>query len=248
MRLLLDSEWLIQMMEKSAPTPQERIIALFDIVDDWLHAPRVECLTLPAELLSHPPERLIHYLTTQAKLINIDEPKLFAHQVLFMLFTALQTTNETTRAQHFKHAKTALSALMQAQTPQRRLAPILFGFGLVFTLCLGIYLGSRTIEGDRMASHLNNTRASTKPTVANPNGHGLSPMEVSELLTKIEQMRRGSCRFIEAIQIPDNHKDTYINVVVNGQAPKSRLEMDIAQTYLQKVQCTYTPMLMMNSK
>lgn len=254
MRVLLDSAWLIHMMEKASTRPEGKILAMFDIVQDWTQAPRIESSQATTDILSSPPQGLLSFIADQAKLLHIQEPELFANQALFMLFTALQSQDLASRSQHLTHAKTALDALMQAQRPAKhRRGSWLLAGGMILALCIGLYVGSQILRDNGIdASPSQQTsqatsRTSTAKTLSDDSSK-LSPMEVSELLSKIEQMRRGSCRFIEAIQIPDKDKDTYINVVVNGQAPKSRIEMEVAKGYLQKVQCTYTPMLMMNSK
>ena len=38
---ILNSTWLVKMVEKSAKTPQIRLLSLFDILDDWTEAPGV---------------------------------------------------------------------------------------------------------------------------------------------------------------------------------------------------------------
>ena len=38
---ILNSEWLIKMLEKSSQTPHGRLLSLFDILEDWLDAPNV---------------------------------------------------------------------------------------------------------------------------------------------------------------------------------------------------------------
>ena len=38
---LLQSDWLIRMLKKSADTPQLRMLNLFTILDDWIDAPNM---------------------------------------------------------------------------------------------------------------------------------------------------------------------------------------------------------------
>lgn len=68
------------------------------------------------------------------------------------------------------------------------------------------------------------------------------------MYAKFNQMRTGTCQFPEAIQIPDKHKAVYIERVVGGQLPNDLTDLAIANTYLEKVRCNYTPVLMANSK
>ncbi len=38
---ILNSPWLIKMLEKSSKSPHGRLLNLFDILEDWLDAPSV---------------------------------------------------------------------------------------------------------------------------------------------------------------------------------------------------------------
>ena len=44
-----------------------------------------------------------------------------------------------------------------------------------------------------------------------------SPEQTAALIAQIEQMRHGNCHLIEAIQLPDNIKGIYMNMVVMGK-------------------------------
>ena len=71
---ILNSNWLIKMLEKSSQTPHGRLLSLFDILEDWLNAPNVALNVASAirEAISEPiynPEHakiLQDYLTLEA--------------------------------------------------------------------------------------------------------------------------------------------------------------------------------------
>ncbi len=36
---ILNSAWFLEMLKKAGATPRERLLALFDILGDWVNAP-----------------------------------------------------------------------------------------------------------------------------------------------------------------------------------------------------------------
>ena len=67
------------------------------------------------------------------------------------------------------------------------------------------------------------------------------------MYAKYEQMRNGTCQFPEALQIPDKDKAIYLENVVGGKLPTNLNDLAIANIYLEKVRCNFTPMLMAHS-
>ena len=73
------------------------------------------------------------------------------------------------------------------------------------------------------------------------------PKLTADMYSSLETMRGGDCRFIEAWMIPEADKKVYVENVVGGQVPTTLHDQMIAQRYIQKIRCNYTPMLMQNS-
>ena len=68
---ILNSPWLIKMLEKSSKTPRGRLLNLFDILDDWLEAPNVVAPNVSEQLKkglkSQAPEKiLLDFLALEA--------------------------------------------------------------------------------------------------------------------------------------------------------------------------------------
>ena len=76
----------------------------------------------------------------------------------------------------------------------------------------------------------------------------LTAIDASRMYAKYEQMRQGTCQFPEALLIPDKHKSIYLENVVGGKVPTDLDDLSIANFYLEKVRCNFTPMLMAVSK
>lgn len=76
----------------------------------------------------------------------------------------------------------------------------------------------------------------------------MSAQDASIMYAKYEQMRNGTCQFPEALQIPDKDKAIYLENVVGGKLPTNLNDLAIANIYLEKVRCNFTPMLMAHSR
>ena len=136
---ILNSNWLIKMLEKSSQTPHGRLLSLFDILEDWLNAPNVAPNVASAirEAISEPiynPEHakiLQDYLTLEAAKAGVAMPEMLANQLYFMAISAIEACLQTNihagavsdykshdASSHstFNHAKSAANALILAQT------------------------------------------------------------------------------------------------------------------------------------
>ncbi|MDD2833043.1 MAG: hypothetical protein PHD12_03405 [Methylotenera sp.] len=251
---LLNSSWLIKMLEKASDSPKARLLSLFDILDDWLHAPNIAKVSCAHQTDHH---LLLDFCVSQAILLNAESPKILAeHTVIIARNAAIQTLSQP-EGRHLMHAKKAVEALILAQTqtgqqhhPIKRIgrAQYLVAASLIATIGLSIPL---TLSLTSHTTH--NTHAHVEDTISKPTStiqlsNKLSALDAANMYTKYEQMRQGTCHFPEALLIPDQHKAIYLENVVGGKLPSDLDDLAIANTYLEKVRCNYTPMLMAASK
>lgn len=252
-----NSPWLICMLEKSSNTPSGRLLGLFDILNDWLHAPHVQ--NNPS-LGNTPHSLLIHYCTEQARAINAENPDILAeHIVLIARNAALQTLQaqpaSKTSSNNLEHAKKAASALIMAQTQTpahiskfKPSKPALYGIAASFLIVLSITTLWLTELTQDTKTQLALTETPATPSQTPNQAVGISAHDAAMMYAKYEQMRQGTCQFPEALQIPDKHKAIYLDNVVGGKLPATLDELTIANSYLEKVRCNFTPMLMAASK
>lgn len=245
------------MLAKSSKTPQGRLLSLFDILDDWLSAPHV--LT-NFELDTAICSMLVGFCTEQAKILGAENPAMLAeHIVLIAKNAAQQTITQQTSSQpnnnSLVHAKKVAHALILAQTQKTSVAShlsqsksarygIAAGFVLLFS-ATAIWLSMPTqvhIPQSKLAQ--NNLIITT----AYAHEKGLTAQDATRMYAKYEQMRQGTCQFPEALLIPDKHKAVYLENVVGGNLPTTLSDLAIANFYLEKVRCNFTPMLMAASK
>ncbi|MDX1915319.1 MAG: hypothetical protein SFU55_07020 [Methylophilus sp.] len=252
---ILNSEWLLHMLEKSARTPQARLLSLFDILDDWLNAPKVDSqINLENTQHSHV---LQNYLSLEAAKAGAAMPEMLASQLYFM---AIAAANEKVHGNpaSFNHAKLAAKALISAQTKRefhisRKIVYASAASFIAISLLIGSLLFFNNLSPTQQSTLANASMQSPPyimPALANPNNtlNIASPEQTAALFAKVDQMRKGNCQLVEALQLPDNYKKVYFENVVLGQISTNPEEQRLANQLLDMVKCNYTPMLMANSK
>lgn len=252
---ILNSTWLIKMLEKSSKTPRGRLLNLFDIVEDWLDAPNVAAHVrsqiynrLQTQL---PRKQLQDFLALEAAKAGAAMPEMLAAQLYFMAVAAIQEKLQGNNSISLSHAKSAASALISAQTKTEfHIAkPTAYALAASFAavcaiagslLAFNLQQSSNAIASAQIPIPAVIPQLVTAEITADPH-------QTAALMAQIEQMRHGNCQLIEAIQLPDNQKGIYLNMVVNGQVSTNPQDQAIAFDLLSRTRCNYTPMLMANS-
>jgi hypothetical protein len=268
---ILDSAWLIKMLKKSGSTPEARMLSLFDILADWVEAPQIREAfhgTFKPDALPH---HLLAYLTEEALANNAQLPEVLAQQLYYMAIGALKESLSSLEVNHLTHAKFAAAALINAQkealadieahsqftatnntstTYNNKRKPLIYSIAasVAGILIVGgvLFLHQHRSLDTIITTQSNVLNDESKKNLAMAEVD--NPKAAADMFLVMEQMRHGDCRFPEALQIPDAHKKVYIENVVGGQPPKTPQDQAIANLYLSKVSCNYTPMLMRNSK
>ena len=248
---ILNSTWLIKMLEKSGASPEARILSLFQILADWSTAPNFE-KSLLADLEDANEPTLLHaYLLQQAQKTKAAAPNMLAEQIVLLAKISLQTQFATGNSEALYHAKETAKALIQAQCEKEPIAlrarfklnatQAYAGLGFIaVTLIIGsVLLFQQKPVIAASSSNTDIAHLSDKVTS--------DPKLTADMYASLETMRGGDCRFIEALMIPEADKKVYVENVVAGQVPTSLHDQMIAQRYIQKIRCNYTPMLMQNS-
>lgn len=252
--VFLNSPWLIKMLEKSSKTPRGRLLNLFDILDDWLDAPAIaqQIQTATFDNLSSPNKTLQDFLALEAAKAGAAMPEMLASQLYFMVLAATQEKLQAHNPQSFGQAKIAANALISAQTKKEfHIAkPTAYAMAASFAAVCAVagslfMLNFQQTQGKAVAEQVPIQTVIPQMVAAEIL---VDSQQTAALMAQIEQMRHGNCQLIEAIQLPDNQKGIYLNMVVNGQVSTDPKEQAIAFDLLRKTRCNYTPMLMANSK
>lgn len=247
------------MLAKSSKTPQGRILSLFDVLQDWLNAPNIH-VEIEENATS---QALIAFCVEQARACGAVNPNILAEHIVLIARNAAQQEINHPNSGSFAHAKKAAHALILAQTQNEHFYKKPAVYGIAASLFLLLTAGAIFVPWQNqdnllsLTQHLNLTQNSVSK-----NAHvitaayipkqtasvGITADEAAKMYAKYEQMRNGTCQFPEALQIPDKDKAVYIESVVNGNLPTNLNDLAIANSYLEKVRCNFTPMLMANSK
>ena len=251
---IFNSPWLIKMLAKSSKSPRQRLLNLFDILDDWLKAPNFE---KTATLHSISNRLLITYCIDQAIAIGAENPDILAEHIVLIAHSAAQQAIEQPESSSLLHAKKAAQALIQAQTQKtgildsiRESRPAVYGIAASMLILIGAaiiwapMLMNKQTQLAQQSEQIENTLTTSLSTQNKP----LTAIDASRMYAKYEQMRQGTCQFPEALLIPDKHKSIYLENVVGGKVPTDLDDLSIANFYLEKVRCNFTPMLMAVSK
>ncbi len=253
---LFDSPWLINMLVKASPTPQGRLLSLFDILDDWILAPHVEKNTSHTLTIS---PVLLNFCTEQAKSLGAQSPEVLAEHIVLIAHSAAIQAIEHPGSNSLMHAKKAAAALIQAQTqksfwftPFRPTRPFAYASIACVLLIAGLSLiwapwqtpHQKTAAITPSTQHPGKIAAKARPIQPS----AITGVDAARMYAKYEQMRQGTCQFPEVLQIPDKHKSIYLENVVGGKLPSDLNELAIANHYLEKVRCNFTPTLMATSK
>jgi hypothetical protein len=245
---ILNSTWFLGMLKKSGRTPRQRLLGMFDILADWLDAPSVRDALTANRPYPHPARDLESFLTQEARSLKVAMPELLAQQLYFIAITALKEEMAQPHCGSLLHAKTAAQALLEAQKQKRISRPHPFAYGLAASMAVGVIAGSLFLLQQTLAAKQPAAVAAMQPQPA-PITAGMvaSPSQTAELFASLEQMRKGTCYFPEALHLPDSVKTVYIENVVGGQITVNAEEQALMRQLMGIVRCNYTPMLMTNS-
>lgn len=248
---IFDSPWLINMLAKCSKTPQGRLLGLFDILHDWLKAPSFEQASVT---LGAPNPLLISYCVEQAKSLGAENPELLAEHIVLIAQNAARHAITQPESNSLLHAKKVALALIQAQTQRTGIAtgikgsrPALYGVAASMIIAIGTAALWAPMFMHNQSAQAQLAQQEQINTTINQN-KALTAIDASRMYAKYEQMRQGTCQFPEVLQIPDEHKSIYLENVVGGKLPTDLANLEVANFYLEKVRCNFTPMLMAASK
>ena len=246
------------MLKKSSSTPHGRLLCLFEILEDWLDlvttsqpnvAEQIKATTVTKPESHH----LQNYLTIEAAKAGAAMPEMLANQLYFMAIAATQEKLQASNLNSLAHAKSAAHALIIAQTKQgfytskSKVYGIAASFLGVLLVAGALYSGQNLNLSPKKHIASNIPLQTVIPQLVSASNMA-DPQQTAALMAQVELMRHGSCQLIEAIQLPDQYKGIYLNMVVNGQVSTDPREQKIAFALLKQTRCNYTPMLMANSK
>ena len=238
---MLHSNWLLKMLDKAANTPRQRVLALFDILQDWATAPGVKA---DVEMTGSE-EALIGYLTGQLSALRLPEPDILATQIYFIALGALQTAGTGEHGDAFLQGRQAATVLLNAHRPPRQIKTGAAVAASFFALVSAIFI----LAGESPVAPPQQMATLPAPTDSGPfqpvqTRLGNSPDQVASLHDSLERMRRGVCQYPQALMLAPEARAVFLENVVNGSVPTDAGQMREARRLAQKVECYYAPAAM----
>lgn len=248
---LLNSQWLIKMLSRSSPTPEGRILALFDILDYWSNAPNFN-----AEI-SHDPFsnfRLIKFLEEQAKAYGSEDPKIFADQIVYIVWSSMQGTIGSPDRPHLSYGKEAVKALLLAHKSNKLKSWMdsqktsIYSTAACLLLVFGLTISnSSIISQETLDKHINthtfNSNGMSLLTAKHSYTSVLTPYESAAYYQKYDEIRGGICEYQEVLSLPAEHRTIYLENVVKGKLPSTSEELAITNYYMNDLNCYFSPFL-----
>ncbi len=226
-----NSDALIATLKLASKTPSGRLLGVFDALAESPHK-----LSMTKPMSAYP--ELLAFCTKQARALGASQAQVLAEHILLIAINASMQTEPEARLACLKHGKKAAQALITAQTQTHWASrPLLYGMAASVIMVLAVGL---------MVAMPKEFTQTSYPSASLPDSN-LTAKDASLLYAKYEQMRQGTCQYPEALQIPDQDKAVYLENVVGGKLPTNLKDLAIANHYLEKVRCNFTPRLMANS-
>jgi len=240
---MLHSDWLLKMLDKCGRTPRQRILGLFDVLQDWTNAPGLQS-TDP--VLAGTEDALIAYLTRQAAAQQLPEPDILATQIYFIALGVLQMARADTPGDGFLQGKQAAAILLDAHRPALPLGSgAVAATASVFVIGIALFLAG----GNEPIGSADNV-ALLPASVSIPALQSMevstnnSPDQVASLHDSLERIRRGVCQYPQALMLAPEARAVFLENVVNGSVPVDADQMREARQLMQKVECYYPPVAM----
>ena len=236
---MLHSDWLLHMLDKADTSPRTRVLALFDILQDWSAAPGVD----RKAGLTTPSPALLAYLSQQLSTLRASEPDMLAQQIYCLALGALQVSQGRDGMHAFVQGRQAAAVLLQAHLPQRGWAA-----GLGMAAAASVLLAATALF--LLQGHTSRESVSVVPMqVSAPTLRPLlvssaSPDQIASLHDSLERFRRGVCQYPQALMLAPEDRSVFLENVVNGTVPADSSQLHEARQLAQKVECYYAPVAM----
>lgn len=245
---LLDSEWFYRMVESQGKSPQDKLLAIFTVVDQWIGAPGIR------EMISgeHTPLSTIKlktYLTNTAVAAKANHPSILAAQLIILLQGAIAEalrdpgTNAMGNA-----AKAAQSVVAKACQPDKRsLAVRWAATGSAATVLIAALVWHATFFANNPLHQNAVTHIADNVHAAASLPAGVNPREMETVLNLQEQFDRGVCPAPHLLALPPGQVTAYMNVVhfrtpENPEADRANLHAFLSWYAQARAQeCYYAP-------
>ncbi len=211
-----DSDWFLQIVERSGKAPDRKLVAVFDIAAQWIAAPGIrENLALAYARDGHEMRacpRLQNYLSATAASVGAKNPDILASHLLILLHGAIVEELRDPELHALPEAALAARAVIaQARPRLRRQRLALFSIGGLAAAAVAAVTGWQTLTIPRQPDVASTVAAAPGKVVLQP--AGISPVDMEAVLTLHEQFTRGVCPAPQLLALPPGQMTAYMNAV-----------------------------------
>lgn len=237
---MFSSGWLQRMADKSGTTPDSRIQAMFQILQDWTDVPGIrEQLQSAAadETTQHALKAYLQYLVEAS---GATDPELVGMQLHMILLGALNEEMREPGSRALEHAGKAALLLVNAQKlVRRRMARGHMAVAASVMLMAGLttLFMARQHPEPAMARPVTVIAATPATT---------SPDKISALYHLHHRVHAASCSYPQALMLAPEERAPFLENVIDGNVSKLPPESIVMVNQLyQKVDCYYPPQAML---
>lgn len=237
---ILASGWLRHMAQKAGTTPQARMLALFDILQDWVEAPGIRRSLLDVTPADADHSGLRTFLVQLAVKAGAADAEALASQLYCILLGALREELRDPDRQALSHARLAAGRLIASQMRSR--APMRGAMAVSATaLAMLLLLSVFAFNIKRQASFI-----APAPVAMAKTPEMLNPDQVAAVYHMHDKMQAGECGYPQALMLSPEQRAVYMENVVsgNGNDLMSATLVLVNQLY-QRVDCYYPPAAML---
>lgn len=237
---ILASGWLRQMAQKAGTTPLARMLALFDILQDWVAAPGVRQSLLDAASDSAGRSELKAFIAHLAVAAGAADAEALASQLDSMLLGALREALRNPDGQALAHARLAAERLIASQMRSRvplRGVMAVSATALAIMLLLPVFVFNLKQPAALVVS---------TPAALARTPDALNPDQVAAVYHMHDKIRAGECGYPQALMLPPEQRAVYMENVVSGNGNDLQpATLVLVNQLYQRVECYYPPAAML---
>lgn len=235
---ILASGWLQRMANKAGNTPQSRIAALFDILQEWMEAPGLR-QALEHEPLMETDQREIQvYFLALCRETGVADPEAVCSQLLSILLGAVHQELHMPGCRALEQAGNAAMLLLtrQRKRSQSRWRVAAPAAAAVFVVTM--LLPSLAIIPESAVQ----PPGTAVITAAHAVPDELDPDQLAAVYHMHEKISSAQCAYPQALMLPSEQRAVFLEYVVSGDGENfSPRTLELVSQLYRKVECYYPP-------
>ena len=215
---ILNSTWLLHMIDSSADTPAVRLLSVYSCLNTWLSAPGIR-ESFAMEYVSDLPmadscPALSSHLLKLAVMANIPSPDIYVSQMFILLQGAIAEELRNPGTGALLKAQDVAKCIMHNEKPESSnlKQSLLIGSSVVSAIAL-CFVAVLMQSSATSISHPHEAPIVENPSPFNNQQAMMSPDLMSRMLVLKDNFDTGKCPAPQLINMPPDRVNAYISVV-----------------------------------